>query len=681
MKVKEYRFFAADFETTVYENQTNTAVWAAAFAELFTDKVTIKGSIQDFFKAITTLEGNLCIYFHNLKFDGMFILDYLFRSGNYTQALTGFDENDVTHTRYLNETEMKSKQFKVVISDRGQWYKIIIKHGRRFIEFRDSLKLLPFSLSAIGKAFKTKHQKLEMNYKGFRYPNCEIPENDKMYIENDVYVLKEALEIMFTRGHKKLTIGSCCLSEYKKIIGEWDFKQFFPNVQEIEINENRFNACNVDEYIRRAYKGGWCYVVKGKENKIFTNGTTADVNSLYPSVMHSESGNRYPVGKPTFWKGDYLPNICECDEIYFFIRIKTRFYLKKDKLPFIQIKGNPLYRGTECLETSDVYDKHTGKYYTHYYSDGIKHDTRQILTMTQTDFKLFLEHYNVVDFEILDGCYFLTEIGIFDGYINHYAEIKKNAKGAERTLAKLFLNNLYGKFATSTQSNFKVAYFENDIVQFFPVPANDKQPGFIPVGAAVTSYARNFTIRAAQQNYHGIDKPGFIYADTDSIHCNLSPDEITGIKVHDTNFNCWKLEAGWNIGFFIRQKTYIEHVTHEDLKPIPNPYYNIKCAGMPKHCKDLFIMSVVQPWKTEPFKYLEYLEDLEQNEYDYIMQPRKITDFDIYFNVPGKLRPVTMPGGVVLKDTSFVMHPVHEKNKNVIFEAPDGYAEDFNSEF
>ena len=33
-----------------------------------------------------------------------------------------------------------------------------------------------------------------------------------------------------------------------------------------------------------------------------------------------------------------------------------------------------------------------------------------------------------------------------------------NSKGAMRTLAKLFLNNLYGKLASSTKSSFKKAY-------------------------------------------------------------------------------------------------------------------------------------------------------------------------------------------------------------------------------
>ena len=123
--------------------------------------------------------------------------------------------------------------------------------------------------------------------------------------------------------------------------------------------------------------------------------------------------------------------------------------------------------------------------------------------------------------------------------------------------------------ATSTDSSFKVAFLKPDnSLGYFTVVENMKKPGFIPIGSAITSYARNFTIRAAQKNYYGKDERGFIYADTDSIHCDLKPEEIQGIKVDPKEFSCWKLESCWDVGWFVRQKTYIEHITHEDLEQI-----------------------------------------------------------------------------------------------------------------
>ena len=71
-------------------------------------------------------------------------------------------------------------------------------------------------------------------------------------------------------------------------------------------------------------------------------------------------------------------------------------------LPFIQIKGSFLYKGTEALETSDIYDKDTNKYYSFYRdSDGNMCDTRVELVLTMTDYELLKEHYELFDFEIL----------------------------------------------------------------------------------------------------------------------------------------------------------------------------------------------------------------------------------------------------------------------------------------
>lgn len=651
---KKVKYLVGDFETTVYEGQKNTEVWASAVVEMFTEYVSILHSIDETWNYLVDLKSNLIVYFHNLKFDGNFWISFFLNKLHLKQAYTG---DGVNSCEWKQDKEMYNNSFKYTISEMGQWYSIKVKINDKIIEFRDSLKLLPFSVKEIGKAFKTKHQKLDMEYTGFRYAGCEIKPEEKKYIANDVLVVKEALEIVFQEGHNRLTIGSCCLAEYKQIVGEDEWKRRFPDVTQLELDSNKYGKSNVDAYIRKSYRGGWCYLVKGKENKIYTNGTTADVNSLYPSMMHSMSGNRYPVGKPMFWSGNYIPDKALQSNMYFFIRIKTKFYLKKGKLPFIQIKGNMLYKGTESLQSSDVFDKATGKYYDKYIDiDGNTCDTRVELTLTMTDYFLILEHYELVDFEILDGCYFYSEIGIFDEYIDKYAKIKMTSKGARRTLAKLFLNNLYGKMASSTDSSFKLAYVKDDnSIGFINITAKDKEAGYIPVGSAITSYARNFTIRAAQANYHGIEEHGFIYADTDSIHCDLSPEQITGIKVHETDFCAWKLESCWDKAIFTRQKTYIEHVTHEDLRKIENPYNNIKCAGMPQRCKDLFELSMSGKAVYEDYKENTPVNRFLFNQVTHEAIVRTFDDFKIGLNVPGKLIPKRIDGGVLLVESTYQM--------------------------
>lgn len=651
-RTRKSRVFMGDFETTVYDGQETTEVWAAATVELFTEDVKIFHSIDDLFRFYVSLKSNLIVYFHNLKFDGSFWLSFFMDRLHLKQA-TDPVKNEL-YVRFKENKEMLNNTFKYSISDMGQWYTITVKVGNRIIEFRDSLKLLPFSVKQIGKGFKTKHQKLDMEYKGFRYPGCEITEQEREYIANDVLVVKEALEVMYNQGHNKLTIGACCMSEFKKLMIMQDYDMFFPNLYDFGIDPEKFTQPTAGDYIRKSYRGGWCYLARGKENRIYHGGTTADVNSLYPSMMHSESGNYYPVGKPVFWTGDYIPDEAKVDHRFYFVRVKTRFYLRPGKLPFVQLKGNMLYRGTESLETSDVFDPKTDRYYDHYYDKGVLRDTRVEMTLTMTDFALLKEHYELVDFEILSGCWFLSEIGIFDDYINKYRAMKMNNTGALRELAKLFLNNLYGKMAANTDSTFKYAYLKEDhSIGFVANLENDKTPGYIAVGSAITSYARNFTIRAAQKNYHGKDAPGFIYADTDSIHCDLPPDQITGIRVDDKAFCAWKLESCWDEAIFTRQKTYIEHVVSENLKPIEKPYYNIKCAGMPQTCKDLFEMSMKGNMKWDE----RYKQEVKDFLFDENHNPikRTLEDFKIGLCVPGKLLPKQIRGGVLLVETSYEM--------------------------
>ena len=648
MKIRNYRYFVGDFETTVYEGQQHTEVWASACVELFYDDVHVFHSIEEQYNYFLSLNQDIICYYHNLKFDGAFWLSYLLVDLGYKQAETHTKE-DLSDLVFIPQGKMKNKTLTYSISNMGQWYRIIVKDNNHIIEFRDSLKLLPFSVKKIGKSFGTKHKKLDMEYKGFRYAGCVITDEERKYIENDVLVIKEAMEIMFNEGHKKLTIGSCCLAEYKRIIGNYNYKDLFPNVYDIPLDKETYGYENAGEWIKQSYRGGWCYLVRGKENKVFHNGTTADVNSLYPSMMSSESGNRYPVGLPTFWSGNYIPEEALEAKKYFFIRIKTKFYIKDGKLPFVQVKGNMLYRPTEMLESSDIWSHRDGCYYDQYIDlDGNLQDAFITMTLTCTDFKLLIEHYDLIDLQIIDGCYFNSMCGIFDEYIQKYKTIKLQSEGAKRELAKLFLNNLYGKMASSTNSSFKVVTIKPDkSIGFIAVNADDKEPGYIPVGSAITSYARNFTIRAAQQNYYGPDKPGFIYADTDSIHCDLQPEQIKGISVHDKNFCCWKLESSWDIGYFVRQKTYIEHIVAEDLNKVESPYYNIKCAGMPDKCKTLFIHSMEQDNPDT--------SEMSEEEKAFISIPRNITDFKVGIRIPGKLLPKRIHGGVLLVDTTYEM--------------------------
>lgn len=373
------------------------------------------------------------------------------------------------------------------------------------------------------------------------------------------------------------------------------------------------------------------------------------------------SGNHYPIGMPNFVLGEEIREHIENPDHYTFLRFRCRFKIKENHLPFIQIKGNPFYKGTEMLEDSRPTWKGK-KYYKLIDKNEGEISDKVEMTMTETDFRLMLSQYYVSDLEILDGCWFYTDIGMFDEYINYWMEIKKNSPSgsARRTIAKLFLNNLYGKFSTSPINITREPTFDGEKVSLPCRVKKDKKPVYIPIGAAITSYARNFTIRAAQANFDN-----FCYADTDSIHCLCSMEDIKGIKVHPTNFCCWKLESCWDEAIFVRQKTYIEHATHEDGKAVES-YYNVKAAGMPKRCKNYFIKSMTETkeeadYYSERYDSLKWISEADKEtstdyqEAKFLKDRRTLKDFKVGLEVPGKLRPVRIPGGIVLMDEFFTI--------------------------
>ena len=72
--------YAADFETTTREEDCR--VWAWALCKIGQSEQVETGTSLDHFMArLARKKENMTVYFHNLKFDGEFILYWLFRNG------------------------------------------------------------------------------------------------------------------------------------------------------------------------------------------------------------------------------------------------------------------------------------------------------------------------------------------------------------------------------------------------------------------------------------------------------------------------------------------------------------------------------------------------------------------------------------------------------------------------
>lgn len=575
------KIFACDFETTVWDSDTirkygvqqKTEVWAYAIAPLYdkNDSVFIGNNIYDFMEFFLSMKKSVTLYFHNLKFDGSFIVDWLLHH-NYKFHKINKDRRE----------ELAHKEFDCMISDMGQWYTITIVRGRSKITIKDSLKLLPASLRKIGKDLKTKHQKLEMEYKGMRKAYCNITEEEKEYIKNDVLVLKEALEMMFKEGNDKLTIGACCMKQYKKAISKERYEKLFPDLRECYLNYEDCGYSNAWEYIHKSYSGGWCYVNKIHQRTLVDTGCVYDANSHYPSQMSSDSGNYYPIKTPTYKKGSPTQELLSDKNKFLYIRVRCRFKIKDGAYPWIHIRNHNMYKGNENLETSDIRLKN-GTYSRYYYEDGKLWDTRHEFIFTEVDYKLLHDTYDLYDYEEMDYLVFQASKGLFDDYIYPYYSEKQTAKGFKRFLCKLYLNNLYGKFAMSDDSSYKEPYLRDDnVVGFINHEEHKKQVGYIAIGSAITSYARNYTIRLAIANY---DR--FLYSDTDSVHL-IGTEKPAMLKEHPTDICCWKQESIFDKAYYVRQKTYAEHIIVSDGEKLESPYNDIKASGMSKQAKEKF---------------------------------------------------------------------------------------------
>lgn len=528
--------FSCDFETTTVEDDCR--VWAFACCEIGRPDNFIYGnSLDDFMKWCANWETNYKCFFHNLKFDGEFIVNWLLENGfEYVE----------------DKKDRHDKSFTTLITDMGQWYQITVwfkihGHHTNKVVFQDSLKILNFSVDAIAKGFNLPLSKLTLDYKAFREKGHVLTPDEVEYIKHDVEIIARALDIMFNQGLNKMTIASDALDSFKKMTPQ--FRKIYPKLSK-----------EVDSDIRQSYKGGFTYVSEKYAGVEVGEGVVLDVNSLYPSRMKLEN---LPFGEPIAFEGKYEP-----DAIYdlYVQKLSCIFEIKPDKIPSIQIKHSLSFMPNEYIKSSN------GEIVT--------------LCLTNPDLELFFEQYNVEVVEWQGGYKFKSINGVFNKYIDYWTEqkiqAKKDGNAPQYLIAKLMLNSLYGKFGTGLTGRKKYPVIIDGEVCYAMTEEEDKAGVYLPVASFITAYARRYTIETSQMirdwsmAHHG--KDAYLYSDTDSIHANLSKEDLQIlsdiIKIDDYELGAWKHESDFVRAKFIRQKCYIEQDYDGKI--------NVTIAGFPK---------------------------------------------------------------------------------------------------
>lgn len=553
--------FTADFETTT--DPLDCRVWACGICSIDETHSFKYGNSLEWFIEFAENNPGSTFYFHNLKFDGEFILCYLFEHG---------------YKHVTDRKKLKTKTFTTLISDKGQFYSLEICFNKdedktEKITIYDSLKILPFSVEAIAKGFNLPISKLEIDYDEKREIGHMLTPQEINYLRNDVEIMSRALLTLFNQDLRQMTQGSNALYDYKKIVGKKNFSKWFP-------------IPDYDFDIRQSYKGGFTYCDPRRQGQDIGAGIVLDVNSLYPSVMYYQ---QLPYGEGIFFEGKY-----EADKLYnLYVQMFTcQFELKENYIPTIQLKNNLSFMPTAYLSSSE--------------------DEEVTMCLTSVDLELFFEHYHVYNITWHSGWKFKSTTGLFKEYIDKWNAVKMestlNGNKSMRTLAKLMLNALYGKFALNPNVQSKIPYYDNGIIKYALGEKETRNPIYIPVGTFITAWARHKTITSAQKVY---DR--FLYADTDSLHL-IGTEIPKGLEIDPVKLGAWKHESTFTRARFVRQKTYIEEIDGE---------LNITCAGMPSRC----------------YKHVTWDNFIAGSSFE------------------GKLQFTHVQGGIVLKDIDFTIKP------------------------
>lgn len=634
-KNKYVNHCVADFETCLTESRDNVRVWAWGMFDFMTGEYADGTNINSFLDRILNDNQVYDIGFHNLKFDGTFIIPALFKRG-----FTYLSNNEFMD-KWQNGGDMTGL-FTHNITAMGQWFSITIAKSKQankstpaFVQIWDTYKLFPKKLSEIGLQYNTATQKIQEDkefYERIRPENHVLTAEESAYLKADCLVLGQALYKQFERyGTIYRTQASkafhffkeCCTDEagnvnYKRkyegvqqwtvpdIPGLEDYKgatvRFLPRDVRKKIDKSGAKLVDAYEYyipdfytwqdIKRAYTGGIAYVnPRYVEQSIEGKITVIDVNSMYPYCLRT-----FPIPFGRFEKIEGGPDFDKggC----WIAGARVSFKLKKESnLPCIQIKEK---YGRQWLRESTDYMK---------YGEEDKYN-EDVIWFTSVDYETFKENYNFTVHKWIYHYYF-PNVANKDGkqFIDKFYAEKQKADNImnrikkakpdtykddpeflqaslDRQESKVAMNSAYGKHGTKYFLYSKDSVFagDNEPVKYVPETSlqrePDKEPShyYCPYAAFVTAYARRMLV-TTWNAFEG----RAVYCDTDSIHFIGTEVEIPKTVPVDRKktggLGLWKVEDEFVKGRYLRAKSYIE-VTAEGKT-------NITCAGATPEIKAL----------------------------------------------------------------------------------------------
>lgn len=470
MALRNKKWVVADFETTgedYYNKYGYTKVWLYAISDSDGNIINNGSSIDEF---MDYCKKNLCsyiVYFHNLKFDGNFIIYWLL-------------DNGYAYNEKLKVTD-KRKQFTTLIGDMGEFYNIKVNFmGNKQVVFQDSLKILPMKVKAIAEGFGFEEKKLKIDYKDYKIDDKKIE-----YVNHDVIIVAKALKEIKEHGINRMTVASSAYKYYMSLLNGKD-KDLFPEL--------------TDEFLslyRLAYRGGRSQVNPLYKNKIVHNIKRYDINSMYPYIMHDMP---LPYGVPIWCKepGHYK------FELY---KVYIQFSLRQNHLPSLLKKGSIFREDSYYIETEGVEE----------------------LCISNIDLELVKRNYDIIYLEFIEIWGFHTSTNLFKEYVDYFYNLKQSSKGGKRLAYKFMLNALYGKFGSNFMSAHKIPSMEDGHVKYTDSEPQPMKKYYLPMAIAITSWAHMLIDDAIHKT--GYDKFVYCDTDSVHTLGNLPDDWVDNRKL------------------------------------------------------------------------------------------------------------------------------------------------------
>lgn len=374
------------------------------------------------------------------------------------------------------------------------------------IEFRCTYYMSNVSLAYLPKLFNLNVQKMvgDLDYTKLRTPATKMTKTELGYCEHDCLVVYEYIKMELVKYKSVNRIPMTSTGKVRKelqslVMRDYEYRRITRG--SINIKPSVYNML-VD-----AFAGGYTHANYMYTDEVISNVDSYDETSAYPYVMVT---SKFPMSE---FKECHIKSVDDMIEKYAYL-LKVTFHNLKCKY------YNNFISASKCENIVGAL-----------FDNGRIVSAKEVtITLTDIDFRFFLDVYNIESYEINESYYAIYKYlpkkfinFILEKYVNKTKF--KNVKGKELDYVKEKnkFNSLYGMTVTNMirdEVNFDniTGWSESELTDslIFDKLLEEKEKAFLSFswGVWVTAYARDNLLRRMIQ----LD-PYVIYSDTDSLKC------------------------------------------------------------------------------------------------------------------------------------------------------------------